>query len=374
MKQCGKCGFYNTDGQERCVKCGAVLDHTDEVPLRVLPAKRRRLRNPLWFVRERIYKFKQSLHFELPKGVDWRYPWVAGWLGIIPGLGQIYNHQYTKAVWFFAGWLVLIGVNVFTLTQWINVPIMIGTILYMLWSFNDGVITATRINGQKWTLRLSLAFFSYLLFTLGVLLLLAQYFFTPIFVLVYVSQDVLAPGLRKGDRMFIDCVSYWFRSPRRGEVVYYDPPRYTIEIPGALQNQVIVINERRGFGRVVALPGDRYERRDGVYYLNGKPVPPELEPLTSRSLWDNFVFETVPEGKYLVIIGHASEEEGIPIVNLLGGRSPELKSGVIVQGWDKACLVTKKEIFGRGICIYFPPPRRQWLIPSKETVQPFIRD
>ncbi|MCD6385150.1 hypothetical protein J7M23_05165, partial [Candidatus Sumerlaeota bacterium] len=252
MKACKQCGFYNTDSQERCIKCGATLDHQPELPLRELPAKRRRrtLTTPIFLFRTKFHKIINYFHFELPRDVEWRYPWVAGWLALIPGLGQVYNHQLRKAIWFFIGWLLLIAIFIYTITEWINIPISLALLAYMLWSFNDGVVTATRINGQQWTLRYSLALFSYLLFALGVLLLLAQFFFTPFFVLVYVSQDTLAPGLRKGDRLFIDCVSYWFRSPRRGEVVYYDPPRYEIEIPGGLDTELYIINERRGFGRV----------------------------------------------------------------------------------------------------------------------------
>lgn len=366
MKQCKSCGFYNTDEQERCLKCSAVLEHSPNgITLRSLPTRRKRIKiAPFAWANRFSYAIKQYFTFELPQDVEWRYPWVAGWLGIIPGLGQIYNHQYRKAVWFFLGWVVLLIAFILTITLWVNLAVNALLVIYMLWSFNDGVVTATRINGQEWRLRQTLALLSYLLFMLGVLLMLAQFFFTPLFILVYVSQDTLAPGLRKGDRLFIDCVTYWFRSPKRGEIVYYDPPRYTIEIPGEVETKTYVINERRSFGRVVGLPGDRYERRAGKYYLNGQPVPPGLEPLTSSALWQDFEFENVPEGKILVVIGHASTEEAF--IGVLGGRSPKFTEG-IVKGWKEACLVTKKEIFGRGICIYYPPPRRQWLLPKNVT-------
>lgn len=371
MKACSQCGFYNTDSQERCIRCGAILDHQPELSLRDLPAKRQQaIATPFYLLKRQLYKIKAYFHFELPQDVEWRYPWVAGWLGLIPGLGQIYNHQFRKAFWFFIGWLILVAAFIKTITEWINIPISIVLLFYMLWSFNDGVVTATRINGQQWTLRKSLALFSYLLFAFGALFLLSQIFLSPFFLLVYVSQDTLAPGLRKGDRLFIDCVSYWFRSPHRGEIVYYDPPKYMIEIPGGFDHEVYVINERSGFGRVVAEQGDRYERRNGKYYLNGKPVPPELEPLTSTALWQDFAFERVPEGKFLVIIGHLSQESLIPGIGLLGVRSPKFSEG-IVHGWKEACLVTKKEIFGRALFIYYPPPRRRWLVPSRTTLQRF---
>ncbi|MCD6384743.1 hypothetical protein J7M23_03100, partial [Candidatus Sumerlaeota bacterium] len=114
----------------------------------------------------------------------------------------------------------------------------------------------------------------------------------------------------------------------------------------------------------------RYERRNGKYYLNNRPVPKELEPLTSRALWRDFAFERVPEGKFLVIIGHLSKESPIPGIGLLGAQSPRFDKG-IVKGWDKACLVSKKEIFGRALFIYYPPPRRRWLVPSRKKLHLF---
>ncbi len=339
---------------------------------REMPVKRKRMKDPASIVRQHIYRTKQYFTFDLPREVEWRYSWVAGWLGIIPGLGQLYNHQARKAFWFFLGWVILLGINVYTLTRSWNVILNILLVLYMLWSFNDCVITATRINGQKWTPRQTLALLSYLVFTLGVILILSQYFFTPVFKLVYVSQDVFSPTIKKGDRLFVDCVTYWFRTPRHGEIVFYDPPRYTIEKPGALTSEVYVINERRGFGRVVALPGDRYERRDGEYYINSAPAPPELQPLSSSALWEDIEFKEIPEGHMLVLIGHTTEDSGILGTGLLGGKSPGFE-GLIVKGWEEACLLTKDEIFGRCVAIYHPPSRRRWLLPSNEKIRSIVQ-
>jgi hypothetical protein len=122
---------------------------------------------------------------------------------------------------------------------------------------------------------------------------------------------------------------------------------------------------------VVGVPGDRYERKRGVFYLNGKPVPRKLKPLATWALWDDLVFERVPEDKFLVIIGHASSERGLFGSNLLGGSSPRFE-GYIVKGWEEACLISKDQIFGRCPCIYWPPPRREWLSPSRKEVEPFI--
>jgi signal peptidase I len=306
-----------------------------------------------------LYGLRKFLTSELPRDVPYRFPWVAGALALIPSGGQLYNRQYKKAVLLVLGYAAIMAAVVVTIRERYSNVVVAGWILYAIYCYKDAVVSAARINGQHWTLRKSLAMLSYLVFMLGIILLVMQFFMSPVFKLVYVSQDVLRPALRKGDRLFVDCVSYWFREPRRGEVIYYDPERYEIEIPGTFEGTRYVINERRSFERISGVGGDVVENREGELYLNGKPMAEEYKPLKLSELPRNFRFE-VPEGRYLAIISHSSTEGG-----LLGGTSPALDAGKILKGWDKASIIKKGQIIGRVLLIYYPPGHRRFMTVSE---------
>ncbi len=316
---------------------------------------------PFRRVRDGLLRLAQS---PIPENLPYRYPWMAAWLSLLPGGGQFYNHQYKKAGLFILAYGALAAISIFTLTRPYSNLILGTFILFLLCAYNDGLATAIRINGQVWSLRNSLAAFSYLLFALGLFLAVGQFFFSPLFKFVHIAQDVLAPEIRKGDRLFVDCVTYWFRKPQRGEVVYYNPGSYKIEQIGG---DVYLIKERHSMERIMGVPGDSVERKDGVFYVNGKPIDKSFYPLVTNQIAENFSFDPVPEDRYLVLITHHSHEPGFMG---FGGTSPPLNApGIIVHGWKEACLVEKKQIIGRVLFVYNPPTHRKFLLPRPALVE-----
>ena len=84
-----------------------------------------------------------------------------------------------------------------------------------------------------------------------------------LFINVFVAEAALVehgpsmqPNLYRGDRVIAEKVSYRFHLPHRGDVVI-------AERPG---NEVSLIK------RVVALPGETVEVRDGHTFINGQPI------------------------------------------------------------------------------------------------------
>ena len=116
----------------------------------------------------------------------------------------------------------------------------------------------------------------------------------------------------------------------------------------------------------MGVPGDSVERKDGVFYVNGKPIDESFYPLVTNQIAENFSFDPVPEDRYLVLITHHSHEQEFMG---LGGTSPRLNApGIIVHGWKEACLVEKKQIIGRILFIYNPPTHRKFLLPKLVSV------
>jgi signal peptidase I len=80
-----------------------------------------------------------------------------------------------------------------------------------------------------------------------------------------------APGCEAGssDRVLADRLIYRFRDPRRGEIVVFNAPKRA-----DLQCQGGVFVKR-----VIGVPGDRWQERDGYVYIDGRRLSePYVEP------------------------------------------------------------------------------------------------
>jgi len=334
----------------------------------------------------RSQRDQESLSHDTMPGLDYRRPWVAAWLAVLPGCGCLYNRRPVRAVVFATIYLGLLAVCLLTLTWQFNNWLLGLWVLWVLYCYNDALVLAIRHNGQFWTLRNSLAAYSYLLFAVGVLSLAGQFFLSPVFTLVILKQNVMRPTLCKNDRLFVWKAGYWFHPPRRGDVVFYDPPRYQIEIYkdantaaqtmrdpnrkivskmeiwNEVESTIYVINERRSFERVNAVAGDIVERKaGGRVMLNGAFMPKEYLPLVPDGLPSDFRIQ-VPPDKVCVLISHFSEDTLLQMGISFGGTAPSPGTpGVRLDGWNEACIVGSKEISGRATAIYHPPARRRWL-------------
>ncbi len=72
-----------------------------------------------------------------------------------------------------------------------------------------------------------------------------------------IPSESMLDTLRPGDRVLVNRVVYHLRDPHRGDVIVFRYP----EDP-----RIVFIK------RVVGVPGDRLEVRDGRLYVNGRPV------------------------------------------------------------------------------------------------------
>ncbi len=72
----------------------------------------------------------------------------------------------------------------------------------------------------------------------------------------YVGSESMVPTLRVWDRLLINKLAYDFSGPNRGDIVLF-------ESPSGAKDPLIK--------RVVGLPGETIELRDGTLYVNGEP-------------------------------------------------------------------------------------------------------
>ncbi|MDJ0679455.1 MAG: signal peptidase I [Xenococcaceae cyanobacterium MO_167.B52] len=104
----------------------------------------------------------------------------------------------------------------------------------------------------------------------------------------YIPSSSMEPTLEINDRLIIEKVSYYFTSPQRGDVVVFSPTE-------KLKEQ----NFKDAFiKRVIGLPGETIEVREGKVYVNGEAIK---EKYIEEAPDYNYGPETVPENQYLVL-------------------------------------------------------------------------
>ena len=104
----------------------------------------------------------------------------------------------------------------------------------------------------------------------------------------YIPSGSMLPTLQINDRLIIDKLSYEFRSPERGDIVVFSPT-------DELQKQ----NFKDAFiKRVIGLPGETVEVKDGQVYINGQAIQ---EKYIEDKPNYRFGPVKVPDNQYLVL-------------------------------------------------------------------------
>jgi signal peptidase I len=76
-----------------------------------------------------------------------------------------------------------------------------------------------------------------------------------------VLSGSMEPTLQIDDKFIVDKVSYHFSQPKRGDIVVFSP---TQELQKEQYHDAFI-------KRVIALPGEKVELREGKVYVNNKP-------------------------------------------------------------------------------------------------------
>jgi signal peptidase I len=139
---------------------------------------------------------------------------------------------------------------------------------------------------------------------------------------------------RTSDRVLANRFIYHFREPRRGEIVVFLTPKLALQECGS---------EGTFVKRLIGIPGDRWEERTGVVYINGKRLNEPYIQATRRdsqtlSLSDippRNTYTRIPKGYYLMMGDNRS-------------------SSCDSRRWG---LVPRKNLIGKVFATYWPPSR-----------------
>ena len=96
----------------------------------------------------------------------------------------------------------------------------------------------------------------------------------------------MEPGLQNGQQLLINKVVYYFHEPERGDVIIlHPPPPYNPKTTPFIK-------------RIIALPGDTIEVKNGAVYINGSELD---EPYIKEPPTYNFQQKKIPENEYFVL-------------------------------------------------------------------------
>jgi signal peptidase I len=140
------------------------------------------------------------------------------------------------------------------------------------------------------------------------------------------------------DRVLANRLIYHFRDPHRGEIVVFDTPPLAKRSCGASGTFV---------KRVIGLPGEKWEERDGDIYINGRRLNEPYVKATRRDVQTHFLrdlpsgngsrlgVDRIPKGMYLMMGDN---------------RASSCDSRV----WG---LVPRGNLIGKVFATYWPPTR-----------------
>lgn len=109
----------------------------------------------------------------------------------------------------------------------------------------------------------------------------------------YIPSGSMEPTLQINDRLIVDKLSYRFKSPQRGDIVVFTPPKAALVACGVLQN-----TNDSWIKRAIGLPGDKVEVKGGRVYVNNLPLQ---EPYIASKPEYELKAVTVPPNAYLVL-------------------------------------------------------------------------
>jgi signal peptidase I len=145
---------------------------------------------------------------------------------------------------------------------------------------------------------------------LGILLLTA-FLHLAIAQAFYIPSGSMLPQLQINDRIIVSKLSYRLHEPRRGDIVVFDAPKsmvrpkdpdpLAVRIPRTILEGINVVKpaQTEFVKRVIGLPGDRLEARNGNVYVNGSLLVEPYLPPGVRTL--NLEQTTVPKGMLFVM-------------------------------------------------------------------------
>jgi signal peptidase I len=114
----------------------------------------------------------------------------------------------------------------------------------------------------------------------------------------FIPSGSMLPTLQIDDRLIVDKVSYKFSTPQRGDVVVFMPPYDSVLKCGTDPSKPVPTEVKDAFiKRVIGLPGEKVEVKDGKVLVNDQPLS---ENYTEEAASSPYAATVVPKDSYMV--------------------------------------------------------------------------
>lgn len=107
----------------------------------------------------------------------------------------------------------------------------------------------------------------------------------------FIPSESMLPTLEVDDRLIVEKMSYRFHNPKRGDVVVFRPTECAVDILPRVEGEALI-------KRIVGLPGETVEVRQGKVYINGKLL---VESYVDEAPIYTMEPKLIPEDSYLVL-------------------------------------------------------------------------
>jgi len=240
---------------------------------------------PIWNLFDAHYSAssRNSRDFESTRKQS-KDAWLAVFLaGLIPGLGHAYLKQWLSSILFFAGSIaVSITVGLRNPIIALLTSVLQGALVSVAF-YHVYVSAPVRRERSRRTVMLFIAGFISISVVLGAILAIVIRQFVA--EARYIPSGAMQPTLQVNDRLIINKLAYRFHGPARGDIVVFQPPE------SLHQNDAFI-------KRLMGLPGDIVEVKNGQLYINGEP---QTEPYIAAKPDYQYGPVTVPPDSYLVL-------------------------------------------------------------------------
>ncbi len=149
----------------------------------------------------------------------------------------------------------------------------------------------------------------------------------------YIPSPSMMPTLAVGDRLLVEKVSYRFASPKRGDIVVFEPPPQLQEY-GYSASQAFI-------KRAIGLPGDSVQVSGGKVLINGSAID---EPYVLEAPEYEMQTVQVPAGRLFMMGDNRNDSNDshvwgfLPVENALGHAAfrfwPLKKAGWVANPFD----------------------------------------
>jgi signal peptidase I len=144
----------------------------------------------------------------------------------------------------------------------------------------------------------------------------------------FIPSDSMVPTLQVGDRLVVEKLTYYTRSPQRGDIVVFDPPPQ-LQSQGYAKDQAFI-------KRVIATSGQTVAVQDGQVWVDGQPL---TEPYIAEPPKYSLTAPAVPPGHVFVMGDNRNNSNDshvwgfLPQENILGRAwlrfYPFKRSGIV---------------------------------------------